>query len=276
MNKAAPLLIGLVLAGAAWQPSDGTSPVVKAFRDCANCPEMVTIPAGSFTMGSPTTELYRGAESQHRVTIPKPLAIGKYEVTFAEWDACVADGGCGGNRSDDFGWGRGTRPVVGVNWNDVKAYTAWLSRKTGKPYRLLSESEWEYAARAGATTAFSFGGTISTRQANYDGSTSYGSGPTGENRQKTMPVGSFPPNRFGLYDMHGNVWEWVEDCWSDEYSADTPANGAAYVRANCSGRVLRGGSWEDYAGDARAAARVASGAEEMSWADGFRVARPIE
>jgi formylglycine-generating enzyme required for sulfatase activity len=234
---------------------------------------MVIIPAGEFTMGSPTSELYRGAETQHRVTIPSPFAMSKYEVTFAQWDACVADGGCGGHKPDDQGWGRGKRPVIGVSWNDAKAYVAWLSRKAGKQYRLPSEAEWEYAARAGTTTPFSFGQTITASQANYDGTTGYGIGRVGVNRQKTMPVGSFSANAFGLHDMHGNVWEWIEDCWSDEYTADAPKDGAPYLRANCGGHVMRGGSWEDYPGDVRAAARVGSGTNEQSWADGFRVVR---
>ncbi len=246
-----------------------------SFADCANCPPMIVVPAGSFTMGSPSFELYRGAETQHRVTIPSPFALSKYEITFEQWEACVADGGCA-YVPDDQGWGKGKHPVISVSWDDAKAYVAWLSRKTGKQYRLPSEAEWEYAARAGTTTPFSFGATITSQQANYDGSTGYETGAKGVNRQKTTPVGSFPENAFGLHDMHGNVWEWVEDCWSDEYTAATPANGAPFLGANCAGRVLRGGSWEDYAGDVRAAARVASNKEDQTWSDGFRVVRSIE
>ena len=241
---------------------------------------MIAVPAGEFMMGSPADELYRGAEAQHRVVIAKPFALGAYEVTFDEWDACVADGGCGGYKPDDHGWGRGKRPVVDVSWDDAKRYATWLSKKTGKQYRLPSEAEWEYAARAGAKTAFAFGATISSAKANYDGTTAYGEGATGVNRQETMPAGSFPANAFGLYDMHGNVWEWLEDCWSDEYTAATPADGAPFGPANgkvnCEGRVMRGGSWEDYPGDIRAAARVGSNIDEQSWSDGFRVAREME
>jgi formylglycine-generating enzyme required for sulfatase activity len=246
------------------------------FKNCAQCPEMVAIPAGAFTMGSPPSELYRGAEMQHRVTIPAPFALGKYEVSFAEWDACVADGGCGGYGPDDHGWGRNTRPVVDVSWDDAKAYVAWLATKTGKLYRLPSEAEWEYAARAGAATAFSFGKTITSNDANYDGSTAYGDGAVGPNRQKTVPVGSFSANAFGLHDMHGNVWEWLEDCWSEQYTSATPTDGAPYRNGNCDGRVMRGGSWEDYAGDVRAAARVGSNTDDQSWADGFRVALSMD
>jgi formylglycine-generating enzyme required for sulfatase activity len=247
-----------------------------SFSDCKDCPRMIVVPAGEFTMGSPADELYRGAEAQHRVVIAKPFALGATEVTFEEWDACVADGGCNGYKPDDHGWGRGKRPVVDVSWDDAKNYVAWLAKKTGKPYRLPSEAEWEYAARASAKTAFAFGPTISSAQANYDGTTAYGAGATGVNRQKTMPVASFPANAFGLFDMHGNVWEWLEDCWSDEYTAATPANGAPYGNGNCDGRVMRGGSWEDYAGDIRSSARVGSNTDEQSWSDGFRVARGME
>ena len=258
-------------------PGNSLSSTAKMpFMDCTECPEMMLIPAGEFTMGSPPSELYRGAETQHRVTIPSPFALSKYEITFAQWDACIADGGCGGYVPDDHGWGRGNRPVIDVSWNDAKAYVAWLSRKTAKQYRLPSEAEWEYAARAGTTTPFSFGATITTEQANYDGTTGYGTGPAGVNRQRTTPVGSFPPNAFGLHDLHGNVWEWIEDCWSDEYTAGTPANGAPYLGANCAGRVMRGGSWEDYSGEVRAAARVGAFKEDQFWSDGFRVARSAE
>jgi formylglycine-generating enzyme required for sulfatase activity len=259
----------VLLTSFALGESGGTG--TSGFKDCSECPEMIAISGGAFTMGSPSGELYRGAETQHRVSVP-PFAIGKYEVTFAEWDACVRDGGCNGYKPDDEGWGRGNRPVINVSWNDVKAYIDWLSRKTGKPYRLPSEAEWEYAARAGSATPFSFGSTITTAQANYDGSTGYGSGPAGVSRQKTMPVGSFPANRFGLHDMHGNVWEWVADCWHEEYTADAPANGAPWTSGECGGRVLRGGSWEDYPGDVRSAARVGGGVDEQSYGDGFRLA----
>jgi formylglycine-generating enzyme required for sulfatase activity len=255
-----------------WAQSSHASAPLTSFRDCSDCPEMIVVPPGEFTMGSPSSELYRGAEMQHRVSIAAPFALGKYEVTFAEWDACVADGGCDGFKPDDQGWGRRNRPVIGVTWMDAKRYSAWLSKKTGKRYRLPSEAEWEYAARAGTTTPFSFGTTITTAQANYDGSSRYGGGPVGQSRMKTLPVGSFQPNPFGLYDMHGNVWEWTEDCWADEYTIKTPADGSPFLTANCGGHVMRGGSWEDYPGDVRSAARVGSGAQEESWSDGFRVA----
>ena len=244
------------------------------FRDCPNCPEMVVLPAGAFVMGSPNSEKYRGTEAQHPVTIRKPFAVGKYEVTFDQWEACVKAGGCGGYSPPDEGWGRKRQPVIHMNFPDAKAYVAWLSKTTGRRYRLLSEAEWEYAARAGARTAFAHGDVISAKQANFDASSSTSINPKGANRAKTTRVGSFAPNRFGLHDMHGNVWEWTEDCWHDEY-AGAPDDGRAWTSLGCKGRVLRGGSWEDYAGDVRSAARVGSFEEDRSYADGIRVARDL-
>jgi len=239
------------------------------FKDCAGCPRMVVIPAGEFTMGSPASE--QGAETQHRVTIATPFAVGKFEITFDEWGACVKDGGCGGYRPQDQSWGRGTRPVIDISFEKAKAYVNWLSRKTGKPYRLLSEAEWEYAARAGTTTAYSTGTSLSPRAANFDGSED-GSGPSEVNRKKTMPVGSFPANGFGLHDMHGNASEWVEDCWHDDYTAQAPTDGSAWVEGNCNGRVMRGGSWEDSPVELRSAARLGEFKDQSSYTDGFRVA----
>jgi formylglycine-generating enzyme required for sulfatase activity len=245
---------------------------LTAFKDCAGCPQMVVIPAGEFTMGSPPSE--QGAEAQHRVTIAAPFAVSKFEITFDEWGACVKDGGCGGYRPDDQKWGRGKRPVIDMSWENAKTYVNWLGRKTGKPYRLLSEAEWEYAARAGTTTPFSTGDTLSPSAANYDGSDD-GSGPSDVNRQKTMPVGSFPANRFGLHDMHGNVSEWVEDCWHDDYTAMTPTDGSAWLEGDCNGRVLRGGSWGDSQVELRSAARTGEYKVNSSYNDGLRIGRSL-
>ena len=242
------------------------------FRDCTDCPQMVVIPAGEFTMGSPPSE--QGAEAQHRVVIATPFAVSKFEITFEEWDACLKQGGCGGYQPGDEGWGRGERPVINTSWEDAQAYVHWLSQKTGKPYRLLSESEWEYAARAGTTTPFSRGKSVSPSDANYDGSVD-GSGPSDVNRQRTMPVGSFPANGFGLHDMHGNVSEWVEDCWQDEYAARTPTDGSAWLEGNCNGRVVRGGSWEDNQVELRSAARTGGNKEDRFYTDGIRIARSL-
>ena len=213
------------------------------FRDCADCPEMVVIPPGSFTMGSPASEPLRESDEgpQHTVTIARPFAAGKFEVTFDEWDACVREGGCS-HRPGDQGWGRGKRPVINVSWQDAKAYTEWLSRKSRKTYRLLSEAQWEYVARAGTTTAFSFGASITPQQANYNTSVSYVGSPVAITPRGTVPVGGYPANAFGLHDVHGNVWEWTEDCWNGSY-AGAPTDGSAWASGDCSQRVLRGGSW---------------------------------
>jgi formylglycine-generating enzyme required for sulfatase activity len=214
------------------------------------------------------------AEAQHRVTIAYPFAVSKFTITFDEWEACLKDGGCDGYPPDDQGWGRGNRPVIDISWENAQAYVGWLSRRTGKPYRLLSESEWEYVARAGTTTRFSVGDAISPSQANFDGSDD-GSGPSEVNRQKTMPVGSFPPNGFGLYDMQGNVAQWVEDCWHTDYTRGVPNDGSAWLDGPCEGRVMRGGSWQDSEGELRSSARTGEFKEMSSYTDGFRIARGL-
>jgi len=196
------------------------------FKDCPTCPEMVVAPKGGFTMGSPANEPQRDhvAEVQVRVAIPAPFAVGKFAVTFDEWDACLADGGCNGYKPTDSGWGRGKHPVININWDDAKAYTAWLSRKTDKTYRLLSETEREYVTRTGTTAPFWWGSWITPNPANYDGSADpyIGGGSKGEYRHRTVPVDTFEANPWGLYNVHGNVWEWTEDCWKRATPA-TPA-----------------------------------------------------
>ena len=245
------------------------------FRDCGECPEMVVVPPGSFRMGSPESEEGRVSDEGpvHEVTMARPFAVGVFEVTFREWDACVSDGGCGGYRPDDE-WGRYENPVIYVSWEDAKGYVEWLRRKTGKGYRLLSEAEWEYVARAGTTTPFHTGRTISTEQANYDGNYTYGSGREGVYRERTTPVGSFEPNGFGLHDVHGNVWEWVEDCWNINYRR-APTDGSAWLRGDCDRRVLRGGSWGNVPGYLRSAVRLRDTAGGRSDEVGFRVARTL-
>src|SRR6516162_2207229 len=159
-----------------------------SFKECAQCPEMVVVPAGSFTMGSPDSEEGRIEEEgpQHRVTFGKAFGVGRFAVTFEEWDACVADGGCNGYKPSDEGWGRGRRPAINVSWDDARAYVGWLSRKTGKTYRLLSEAEREYVTRAGTTTPFWWGASISTQQANYSGNYTYGTEAKGVSRRQTV------------------------------------------------------------------------------------------
>ncbi|MFP6743213.1 MAG: formylglycine-generating enzyme family protein, partial [Alphaproteobacteria bacterium] len=260
------------------QKHEPTGPSVsEVFKDCDVCPEMVVVPAGSFMMGSPSGEKDRGNDEgpQHRVTIPASFAVGKYEITFTEWDACVAGGGCGGYRPKDNGWGRGEHPVINVSWKNAKSYVAWLSRKSRQEYRLLSEAEWEYAARAETATPFHFGLTISTDQANYDGRQTYGNGRKGIYRKKTVPVGGFPANSFGLFDMHGNVREWVEDCWHKNYSR-APSDGRAWTSGgDCSLRVRRGGSWLSSPRYLRAAFRGRDGDDYRYDDIGFRVARTL-
>ena len=245
-----------------------------AFKECDQCPEMVVVPAGSFMMGSPASEVGRHDNEgpQHQVMIERAFAVGKFAVTFDGWDACVADGGCNGYRPLDQGWGRGQRPVIRVSWDDAKAYEAWLSGKTGKGYRLLSESEREYVARAGSTTPFWWGSSISTGQANYDGTSTYGK--QGEYRRKTVPVDSFEPNPFGLYQVHGNVWEWTEDCYHNSYNG-APLDGSAWTTGDCSRRVLRGGSWVDTPRNLRSAYRLRFTTDFRSLIFGFRLGRTL-
>ena len=249
----------------------------EKFHECDDCPEMVVVPSGSYMMGSPSDEKgrYDAEGPVHRVTIPELFAVGVYEVTFREWDACRRAGGCTHNPGDR-GWGRGDRPVVGVSWEDAKAYVRWLSRATGAEYRLLSESEWEYAARGGTAGPFHFGSTISPKQANYDGRYTYGSGRSGLYRKRTVPVGSFPANAFGLHDVHGNVWEWVEDCWHHDYTG-APLDGSAWMAGgDCARRVLRGGSWSNEPRDLRSAARYRFETGFRLNNIGFRIARTLD
>jgi formylglycine-generating enzyme required for sulfatase activity len=252
------------------QPAPGdTAPPSASFRDCAkDCPEMIVIPAGEFTMGSPAAEKDRLAIEgpPHRVMIARPFAVSKFDVTFADWDACVAAAGC--PQIGDAGFGRGTKPVINVTWNDAQQYVAWLSKITGQPYRLLTEAEWEYAARAGATTAYPWGDEAGEGNANCNGC-----GGAGNNRA-TSPVGSFKPNGFGLYDMAGNVGQWVQDCFHGDYNG-TPTDGSAWTGGDCSHRVVRGGSWVDRPQFSRSARRLSFSTVFRISNLGFRVGRTL-
>ena len=273
--------------------------VGETFRDCATCPEMVVLPAGKFTMGSPEGERARYDDEgpQRRVTIRKPFAVGKYEVTVGQYAEFIREtkhktGTCD-LPEDKLSWRdpgfkqTNNHPVVCVNWDDASTYAHWLSVRTGHKYRLLTEAEWEYAARAGTTTAYYFGRMILANQARYSS-------------EGTVAVGSFPANAFGLHDMHGNVWEWVEDCWHDDYTA-APTDGSAWFSGcrrgsenDCAGRsgdnlrlceelligkelrVLRGGSWFDAPGVLRSASRYLISATIRISDDGIRVARDLD
>ena len=250
----------------------------ESFKDCPQCPELVIVPSGSFTMGSPGSEPERADSEapQHKVTIAKPFAAGRFAVTFAEWDACLAAGGCGGYKPEDQGWGRADRPVINVSWDDAKAYVSWLSKKTGQSYRLLSEAEREYATRAGTTAPFWWGASVTPDKANYNGTYVYsGGGKKGEYREKTVPVKSFESNAWGLHQVHGNVREWVEDCWHDSYTG-APADGSAWTNESCGGRVLRGGSWRSHPQFLRSAYRSSMTSDSRSNVAGCRVARTLE
>jgi formylglycine-generating enzyme required for sulfatase activity len=250
------------------QEAEKASKPGSEFTECAsNCPTMVVVPAGRFTMGSPATETDRlPAEGpQHEVTIAKPFAVGRTEVTFAQWDACVAAGAC--RKVSDNTWGRGDRPVINVGWGDAVQYVEWLARMTGKPYRLLSEAEWEYAARAGTTTRFSFGdddadlGRYGWYFKNSD--------------RKSQAVGIKMANGFGLYDMHGNVYEWVADPWHENYE-NAPSDGSVWRDAPVPNRrVARSGSWFFDAKNLRSASRVGPPSNLQDGNVGFRVARDL-
>jgi formylglycine-generating enzyme required for sulfatase activity len=246
------------------------------FKECANgCPVMIVLPAGKFIMGSPENEPDRHASEgpAHEVAVAKPFAVSKFEVTFDNWDACVAAAAC--PRVPDS-WGRGDMPVINVSWNDAKQYVAWLSQVTGEEYRLLTESEWEYAARAGAKTAFSWGDDPAAGSANCGECGSQWDG------RQAAPVGSFKPNALGLHDMHGNVWEWIEDSWHETYDG-APTDGSAWVSGGPGGRggdpsyrVVRGGSWRNETQHVRAAFRVQRNINVRFDTLGLRVARTIK
>ena len=239
-----------------------------AFKECAqDCPQMIVVPAGSFTMGGVSKVL----TPQHMVMFSKPFAVAEFEVTFADWDGCVSGGGCNGYKPNDQGWGRGQRPVINVNWNDARAYVAWLSQVTGKTYRLLSEAEYEYVTRAGTTTSYPWGDEIGVNNANCDGCGSKW------DAEQTAPAGSFGPNKFGLYDTVGNVWQWTEDCLHLDYSG-APPDGSAWLEANdgdCSNRMMRGGDYGASVNGIRASSRGWNTSEGRNSIFGFRIARTL-
>jgi formylglycine-generating enzyme required for sulfatase activity len=261
-------------------PTAGEQPEYAGdfFRDCVSCPDMAALAGGAFVMGAGAGEGGRENERpQVSVDIQKRFAIGTREVTFEQWNACVADGGCAEYAPPDFGWGRGAQPVVAVSFDDAQKYVAWLSASTGHRYRLPSEAEWEFAARGGSSSAFSFGDRLSAKNANYDGRYAY-------RGEKSRPVGrptvaaTYPPNPFGLFDMHGNVWEWTADCWNDSH-AGVPVDGAPRTGpptgGACGSRVLKGGAFNTGGWRLRSAHRIGKPSTVREQEIGFRVARDL-
>ncbi|GLQ21093.1 hypothetical protein GCM10007854_20480 [Algimonas porphyrae] len=245
----------------------------------ADGPDMVVIPPGRFMMGSPVSQSKRDRNEgpQVPVTIDYAFEIGRYEVTFAEWSECVKAGGCNGFRPEDNGWGRGKRPVTNISYNDAQSYIKWLNAKTGRNYRLPSEAEWEYVARAGEQLPFSTGSgrAISAQFANFNGEFPYGPGSTpGKYLRKTVPVGSYAANSFGVHDIHGNVYEFVSDCYVAGHKGN-PGNGAPRRDGNCDARIIRGGSWVTHGYQMRAAKRLRYTKDHRYDDFGFRLARTI-
>ena len=240
------------------------------FRDCEACPLMMVLPAGTFMMGSEERD-NENERPQHQVTFEKPFAVGVTEVTFAEWNACVrADGGC--VEANDGGWGQGQKPVINVSWDDVQKYVTWLSGEAGHEYRLLTESEWEYAARAGTTTQWYWGDDEEPWCRYANGGTEC-DGVSGD--RGTAPVRSYRPNQFGLHDMSGNVWEWVEDCYMENYE-NAPLDGSAREEIPDCHRVLRGGSWANSPRNLRSASRNWNSTGARTQYAGFRVSRTLD
>lgn len=257
--------------------------------DCPHCPPLVVVPPGSFIMGAPAGEFGREEDEgpQHVVTITESLAVGMYEVSFREWDACVQQGGCN-RRPSDESWGRADRPVINVSWSDAQEYVAWLSRETGNRYRLLSEAEWEYVARAGTGTARYWDASPGTPCEYANGADATGRSAAGlrwpedwtfascdDGFEGTAPVGAFQPNRFRLQDVLGNVWEWTEDCWNDRY-VRAPVDGGAWETGECGRRVVRGGAWNSQPMHVRSAVRDGIRDGTRSNNLGFRVVRSLE
>ena len=238
------------------------------FKECTDCPEMTVVPAGSFVMGSPSSEAGRkpNEDPQHNVTIAAAFAVSKSELTFANWDSCAAHGDC--RPISDGGFGRGGQPVINVTWDDAQRYVRWLSAITGKPYRLLSEAEYEYAARGETTTAYPWGNDIGVGNANCIGCGGRWNG------SQPAPAGSLPPNQFGLYDMNGNVWEWVEDCAHSNYDG-APQNGSVWIGDTCDRRVARGGTWNVLPAAVRSGSRLLITSGSLYFNLGFRVGRSV-
>lgn len=253
-------LLAFVLIGTACAPLSAAS-----IKDCEECPELAIIPPGSFTMGTDGRHKYE--KPSHTVTIDKAFAIGIYEVSFNEWQVCLDEGACGTELPDDHNWGMGMRPVINITWHEAQLYLDWLSQKTGKAYRLPSEAEWEYAARAGTEGEFWWGDDIGKAKANCRDCGAKIS-------HESLPVDSFTANPWGLYNMHGNVWEWTQDCWNKTYDG-APGDGSAWVEGDCRQRVMRSGSWYYFSKNLRSAWRAKNHSKVKSYGIGFRVLREL-
>jgi formylglycine-generating enzyme required for sulfatase activity len=242
----------------------------EVFRDFDGAPEMIVVPAGEFLMGSPGGEGDEDERPQHKVTIANPFAVGIAPVTRGEFAAFVDAMNYKVDERSKWLWRspgfdqEDDHPVVYVSWHDAKAYVTWLKEQSGKAFRLLSEAEWEYCCRAGTTTEYSTGDTITAEQANF-----------GRNSKGTTSVSKFPPNSWGLYDMHGNVWEWCEDNWHESYNGKPPSDGSVWRGGSRSLRVLRGGAWSSYPESLRSADRYRYPPENRDSWGGFRVARTL-
>jgi formylglycine-generating enzyme required for sulfatase activity len=292
-------------------PGKGADPQ-QAFRDCSDCPDMVVVPAGEFMMGSPPAEQGHGKDEapQHRVTIAYPFAIGKFEISRKEFEACLSKGRCSAPPSlehmaakqasrrllDALGVDRQAadaveqgaqsearrdlanipedHPASGITWSQAQDYVHWLTEKTGKPYRLPTEAEWEYAARAGTVTPFWWGTAVSRDEAQYDASRPYGGGRAGDASTGVVAVDHFAPNPWGLHNVHGNVEEWVEDCFVPTYDG-APSDGSARTLENCENRVLRGGKWTSAPDYIRSAHRSFFAPNGSYAGTGFRVVRDL-
>ena len=242
--------------------------VGSSFRDTLRSggqgPEMVVIPAGRFHMGCVSGRDCKDIEKPvHEVMIGRPFAMSKYEVTFKDYDKFTAQ-----DKVDDEGWGRGPQPIINISWDDAAEYAEWLSAQTGKRYRLPTEAEWEYAARAGTTTEYFWGNDIGENRANCDDDS------CGDWWGNTAPVGSFQANAWGLHDMHGNVWEWVQDCWNDSYT-DAPTDGSAWMSGDCGQRAGRGGACVNWSSMLRSSNRAGFRRTTRIYSVGFRLVQDL-
>jgi len=260
---------GGLLAAKTMTPKPGT-----VFRDCPQCPELIVVPAGIFVMGSNKTR--KTEKPAHRVNFKRPFAIGRFEVTFDQWLACVAEKGCR-HRPHDHNWGRKSRPVINITWDQAKNYLKWLSRKTGQTYRLPSEAEWEYVHRAGTRSKFWWGDETGSKMANCRDCESKQCCSAKDHSccsHETKPVGTFGANPFGVFDTAGNAFEWVEDCWNADHRG-APSDGTARKTGNCRFRVIRGRSFYYFSKVSQGTYRAKNPPGVKSYWLGFRVLREL-